>query len=121
VSGQGAYLCLLDLIGRPWTLRVIDALADGPMRFGDLKAAVSGISGTMLARRLTELQSARLVLRRRLGPPASVPVYELTAWGYDGKLVLAALAAWASARPGPLPEQRALPRRSSPTPKCPAS
>ncbi|MGW6392197.1 winged helix-turn-helix transcriptional regulator [Streptomyces sp. NPDC055103] len=84
----------LDLVGDRWTLLVVRELLAGPRRYTDLHADLPGVSTDMLAGRLKDMESAGLVTRRRLPPPASASVYELTPRGRDLLPVLRSLAAW---------------------------
>ncbi len=84
----------LDLVGDRWTLLVVRELLAGPRRYTDLHADLPGVSTDMLAGRLKDMEGAGLVTRRRLPPPASASVYELTPRGRDLLPVLRALAAW---------------------------
>ncbi|MGA5195068.1 winged helix-turn-helix transcriptional regulator [Streptomyces exfoliatus] len=84
----------LDLVGDRWTLLVVRELLAGPRRYTDLHADLPGVSTDMLAGRLKDMEGAELVTRRRLPPPASAFVYELTPRGRDLLPVLRALAAW---------------------------
>ncbi|MFD3534799.1 winged helix-turn-helix transcriptional regulator [Streptomyces sp. NPDC058664] len=84
----------LDLVGDRWTLLVVRELLAGPRRYTDLHADLTGVSTDMLAGRLKDMEAAELVTRRRLPPPASAFVYELTPRGHDLLPVLRALAAW---------------------------
>ena len=89
----------LDLIGERWALLVIRELMMGPRRFGDLKKDLYGISANVLTQRLEGLEASGIVLRRKLPPPASVQVYELTDWGYEIKPVFMVLGGWAARSP----------------------
>ena len=71
----------------------------GPRRFGDLKASLSGLSANVLTQRLEGLEAARIVRRRKLPPPASVQVYELTEWGLEAEPIILALGSWAVRSP----------------------
>ncbi|MFD3337023.1 winged helix-turn-helix transcriptional regulator [Streptomyces sp. NPDC058700] len=84
----------LDLVGDRWTLLVVRELLAGPRRYTDLHADLPGVSTDMLAGRLKDMEAAELVTRRRLPPPASAFVYELTPRGRELQPVLRALAAW---------------------------
>ncbi|KQX13295.1 transcriptional regulator [Streptomyces sp. Root431] len=84
----------LDLVGDRWTLLVVRELLAGPRRYTDLHADLPGVSTDVLAGRLKDMESAGLVTRRRLPPPASASVYELTPRGRDLLPVLRSLAAW---------------------------
>lgn len=90
----------LDLVGERWALLVIRELLLGPKRFSDLKADLPGISANTLTQRLEGLEAAGLLVRRRLPPPASTQVYELTAWGYEVEPIVQSLGRWAARSPG---------------------
>jgi DNA-binding HxlR family transcriptional regulator len=84
-----------ELIGRRWTGAIVRALADGAVRFGDLVAAVPGISDRMLSERLKELEAEGLVTRA-VYPEHPVRIeYRLTTKGADLGAVMDAIAAWA--------------------------
>jgi DNA-binding HxlR family transcriptional regulator len=84
----------LEVVGERWTLLVARELLLGPRRFTDLMAGLPGVSATVLASRLKDLEQAGLVSKRILPPPAASAVYELSdqALGLAG--VLAAMAEW---------------------------
>lgn len=89
----------MDLIGDRWAMPVVRELLLGPRRFGDLKATLNGISANVLTQRLEGLEAAGVLVRRRLPPPASVQVYELTPWGYEAAPIFQALGRWAVRSP----------------------
>jgi DNA-binding HxlR family transcriptional regulator len=89
----------LDLIGERWALLVMRELMFGPRRFGDLKKDLCGLSANVLTQRLEGLEASGIVRRRRLPPPASVQVYELTDWGRELKPLYALLGGWAARSP----------------------
>jgi DNA-binding HxlR family transcriptional regulator len=84
----------LDLIGERWALLIVRELLLGPKRFTDLRGGLAGISANVLSQRLTDLESAGVVTRGRLPPPASAAVYELTPWGRELEPVLLLLVRW---------------------------
>ena len=47
----------VELLGRRWTGAIVAALAGGAIRFGEIAAAVPGLSDRMLSERLKELVS----------------------------------------------------------------
>ncbi len=84
-----------ELIGRRWTGVIVRAMADGAVRFGDIVAAVPGISDRMLSERLKELEAEGLVTRT-VYPEHPVRIeYRLTEKGQDLGAVMDAIAAWA--------------------------
>ncbi|RMC38091.1 transcriptional regulator [Paracoccus alkanivorans] len=89
----------MELIGERWALLVVRELMFGPRRFGDLRASLNGISANVLTQRLAGLEQAGIVIRRKLPPPASVWVYELTPWGYESEEAIKALGRWATRSP----------------------
>lgn len=89
----------LDLIGERWALLVLRELMLGPKRFTDIRSGLPGISPNVLTQRLEELEEASLVVRRKLPPPASVWVYDLTEWGKGLEPVMQAIGRWAARSP----------------------
>jgi DNA-binding HxlR family transcriptional regulator len=86
----------LARVGDRWTLLVVEALLDGPRRFGELGEAVPGIAPNILAARLRKLESEQLVVST---PYSTRPVrhhYELTADGRELATALAVLGSWAA-------------------------
>jgi len=91
----------MELIGARWNGQILRALFNGKQRFCDIRAAVPGISDTMLAHRLRELEERGLVGRWvTAGPPTRVD-YRPTQMGRDLQPVLDAISAWAQRWPGP--------------------
>ena len=90
----------LELIGDRWTLLVLRELMLGGRRFSDLRGDLPGISANVLAQRLGELEARGLARKVRLPPPASVQVYEATAWGLEAEPIVQALGRWAARSPG---------------------
>ncbi|GAA4445008.1 winged helix-turn-helix transcriptional regulator [Phytohabitans houttuyneae] len=91
----------LSVVGERWALLVVRELLFGPKRFSDLSRGLPGMSQNVLSQRLRELEEAGVVRRGRLGPPASIQVYELTDRGQRLEPVLLALSAWGSRLPLP--------------------
>src|SRR4051812_34922981 len=71
----------------------------GPKRFSDIRADLPGISANTLTQRLEGLEANGLVVRRRLPPPASAQVYELTEWGYEAEPIVQTMGRWATRSP----------------------
>jgi DNA-binding HxlR family transcriptional regulator len=89
----------LDLVGERWALLVMRELMMGPKRFSDLRASLPGISANTLTQRLEGLEAAGVIARKKLPPPASTQVYELTQWGYESEPIFQALGRWAARSP----------------------
>lgn len=86
----------LDLIGERWAMLVMRELMLGPRRFGDLRSGLPGISANVLTQRLEGLEAVGIVVKRKLPPPASVQVYELTEWGMEAEPLILGLGKWAA-------------------------
>jgi DNA-binding HxlR family transcriptional regulator len=89
----------LGAVGERWALLVVRELMFGPKRYADVRRGLPAMSENVLSQRLRELERTGLVLRRRLGPPSSAWVYELTARGRELEPVLTALARWGTRVP----------------------
>lgn len=89
----------LSVIGDKWALLVVRELIFGPKRFTDLSSGLPTISQNVLSQRLRDLERSEVVRRRKLGPPASISVYELTERGRALEPVLIALGQWGSRIP----------------------
>lgn len=90
----------MELVGERWTLLVMRELMFGARRFSQLRASLPGISARVLTERLERLEEIGALVRCTLPPPASVQVYELTAWGYEAEDLLQVLGRWAVRSPG---------------------
>jgi DNA-binding HxlR family transcriptional regulator len=86
-------------VGERWALLVMRELMLGPKRFGDLRADLPGISANVLTQRLEGLEAAGVLVRRKLPPPTSAQVYELTPWGYESEPIFQSLGRWAARSP----------------------
>lgn len=93
----------LDLVGERWSLLIVRDLLKGPKRYGDLLAGLPGLGTNILAARLRELESGGVVQQRKLPPPASCNVYELTEYGTALEDVIQALGRWGFRSLGPPP------------------
>ncbi|HUE75404.1 MAG TPA: winged helix-turn-helix transcriptional regulator [Chloroflexota bacterium] len=86
----------LDVVGERWTLLLVRELLTGPKRYTDLLEALRGIGTNLLADRLKDLETAGVIKRATLPPPAGSTVYGLTERGQALEPVVLALAAWGS-------------------------
>lgn len=85
---------LLDLLANKWSALAIGALEGGPLRNGQLRRRLEGISPKVLSQTLKRLESHGL-LTRTVYPevPARVE-YELTQLGYSAARPLKQLREW---------------------------
>ncbi len=84
----------VELIGARWSGAILRALFQDHQRYSDIRSAVPGISDTMLAQRLRDLEHRGLVER---WIPAGHPVraeYRLTEMGRQLHPVLDAITTW---------------------------
>ena len=84
----------LDRVGDRWSLLVVEALLDGPRRFGELADAVAGIAPNILTDRLRRLERAGIL---RSAPYQDRPLrhrYDLTDDGRDLASAVRLLADW---------------------------
>ena len=84
----------LARVGDRWTLLVVDALLDGPRRFGELAASIAGIAPNILTQRLRHLEREALVVSRPYSERPPRFVYELTSAGAELAGALRLLADW---------------------------
>lgn len=88
---------LLDRVGDRWTVLVIGSLADGPLRYTELRARIDGISQKMLTQTLRGLERDGLVTRTMTAQVPPRVDYELTEAGESLRGPLKALEEWAKA------------------------
>jgi DNA-binding HxlR family transcriptional regulator len=84
----------LTSVGDRWMLLIIEALLEGPRRFGDLQADVPGIAPNILTQRLRNLESQGLVLAERYSDRPPRFVYELSAAARELAGALRLLSDW---------------------------
>jgi len=91
----------LSRIGDRWSLLVVAALLDGPRRFGELQAAVSGIATNVLTQRLRALEAGEIVVARPYSRRPLRSAYHLTATGRELAGALRLLSQWGADAAGP--------------------
>lgn len=100
---------VVDVLANKWVLYVLSLLdaADRPLRFGELKRAVEGVTQKSLTKVLRTLERDGLVDRR---VHATVPPrveYRLTALGREAGPLLLAISDWAKANAARISHARA--------------
>lgn len=85
---------VLAKIANKWSLLVIDALEDGPVRNGALMRRIEGISQKMLTATLRELEDLGLVSRRQLETVPPHVEYSLTPLGQSLRKAVCELDRW---------------------------
>ena len=86
----------LDRVGDRWSLLMVEALLDGPRRFGELTETLSGIAPNILTDRLRRLERAGIVHSTPYQERPTRLAYDLTADGRDLASALRLLADWGS-------------------------
>lgn len=86
---------ILDRIGDKWTVMVVGALSNGPLRFNAIMREIGGVSHRMLTLTLRGLEQDGLVTRTAYATIPPKVVYELTDLGSSLIEPLRVLAAWA--------------------------
>jgi DNA-binding HxlR family transcriptional regulator len=86
----------LACVGDRWSLLIVGALLPGPLKYGEIAAAIEGIAPNILAARLKRLAHDGIVISR---PYSVKPVrleYELTASGSELAAAVHRLTEWAA-------------------------
>lgn len=82
-----------EVLADRWTLLIVRELILGSRRFNEIERGLPGISRSLLASRLKDLEHAG-VIERLPGPHPNVTAYHLTDAGRDLKPVVEAIGAW---------------------------
>nr|WP_211234735.1 helix-turn-helix domain-containing protein [Glycomyces arizonensis] len=88
---------VLHRIGARWTVFVVNALEDEPMRFTELKAHIRGITPKALTETLRAMEADGLLARTDLGGNPPHVEYALTELGRSLLVPLRAVRQWAEA------------------------
>ena len=82
-----------EILGDRWTLLIVRELIAGSRRFNEIERGLPGISRSLLASRLRDLQRANII-DRLPGSAQNVTEYHLTDAGRDVKRVVEAMGSW---------------------------
>jgi DNA-binding HxlR family transcriptional regulator len=86
---------ILDLIANRWSVLVIGCLADGAVRFTDIRHKIGGISQKMLTQTLRQLERNGIVTRTVYAEVPPRVEYELTELGQTLYGLVGAIYDWA--------------------------
>lgn len=86
---------VLDRVGDKWTVLVVAALADGPLRFTVLRDRVGGVTGKVLTSTLRSMLRDGLVTRMAYATVPPTVEYQLTELGVSLREPIDHLRAWA--------------------------
>jgi DNA-binding HxlR family transcriptional regulator len=94
-----------EILAERWTLLIVRELLAGICRFNDLERGLPGISRTLLAQRLRQLERAGVIQRRTAD--GRTRGYDLTPAGQELEAVVDALGSWGArwAFSDPKPEE----------------
>lgn len=97
ICGQGGARAreVLDLVSDKWSLYVVAALGQGPLRFSQARRVVAGISQRMLTVTLRRLVRDGLVSRTVVPTVPPQVTYALTETGHSLRLAVQPLIEWA--------------------------
>jgi DNA-binding HxlR family transcriptional regulator len=84
----------IDVMGGKWKGLILFSLQDGPLRFGELRREVAGISERMLILQLREMEAGGLVHREVFHQVPPKVEYSLTEFGESANAALAPLGEW---------------------------
>jgi DNA-binding HxlR family transcriptional regulator len=90
----------LDRVGDRWSLLLVDALLDGPRRFGELRESLPAIAPNILTDRLRRLERERILVSKLYSTRPPRMEYALTGDGRDLASALRLLSDWGSRRIG---------------------
>ncbi|WP_322938722.1 winged helix-turn-helix transcriptional regulator [Nocardioides bizhenqiangii] len=86
---------VLDRIGDRWTVLIVVALADGAIRFSQLRSRIEGITPKVLTQTLRALERDGVVTRTVFAEVPPRVEYELTELGRDLLAPIDAIRIWA--------------------------
>lgn len=99
-GGADAYLAacpsrqILDVLANKWTMLVMGALSGGPMRFGELRRRLDGITQKMLTQTLRTLERDGLVTRTVYPTIPPKVEYAATGLGESVTALMHAIRTW---------------------------
>lgn len=85
---------ILDLIGSKWAMLLVCVLRGGPLRTGELRRSVGGISQKMLTQTLRELERHGIVQRIDHGEVPPRVEYRLTRMGQSLSALVLQIEEW---------------------------
>jgi len=89
----------LAVIGPKYGLRIIEALLDGPCRFGEIQRSLGDVNAPVLTVRLRQLEAAGLLTRKMYAEIPPRVEYTLTARGHALRSAIVALQRWGARVP----------------------
>lgn len=90
----------LSRVGDRWSLQIVESLLEGPRRFNELQASVTGIAPNILSRRLSDLERDGVIVAAPYSQRPPRFSYELTGAGRELAGALRLLAQWGATNAG---------------------
>ncbi|WP_344472650.1 helix-turn-helix domain-containing protein [Glycomyces algeriensis] len=84
----------IDVVGGKWKMHLMWVLAEGPVRFGQIRRKLDGVSEKVLAENLRQLEASGIVHRELYAEVPPRVEYSLTALGESLNRALAPLEVW---------------------------
>ena len=91
---------VIELLADKWTLLVIWSLGPGPMRFGELRRQIEGVTQKMLTQSLRSLERNGLVTRTVYATTPPSVEYALTPLGDNITSIAGQMCQWAEVHMG---------------------
>ncbi|MFB9676897.1 winged helix-turn-helix transcriptional regulator [Streptosporangium vulgare] len=85
---------VLEAIANKWTCLLVDALRDGPVRFGVLRRRIDGITQKSLTQTLRNMERDGMVIRTVYPTIPPRVEYELSALGYSVVTLMEGIKSW---------------------------
>lgn len=84
----------IDVVGGKWKMHLMWVLAEGPVRFGQIRRMLDGVSEKVLAENLRQLEASGVVHRELYAEVPPRVEYSLTPLGESLNEALAPLEIW---------------------------
>ncbi|KAA9373507.1 helix-turn-helix domain-containing protein [Microbispora amethystogenes] len=98
---------VLDSIANKWTCLLVDALRDGPVRFGALRRRLDGITQKSLTQTLRAMERDGMVVRTMYPTIPPRVEYELSDLGHSLVVLMEGIRTWSETHVGEIEAARA--------------
>ncbi|MGI5160506.1 winged helix-turn-helix transcriptional regulator [Microbispora sp. CA-102843] len=98
---------VLDSIANKWTCLLVDALRDGPVRFGALRRRLDGITQKSLTQTLRSMERDGMVIRTMYPTIPPRVEYELSELGHSLVALMEGIRIWSEEHVGEIMASRA--------------
>lgn len=84
----------IDIISGKWSMWILWTLQEGPLRFGELKRRIPGITEKMLIQQLKKFEENNIVSRKAYSQIPPKVEYTLTEDGQSLKAIMQSIKQW---------------------------